>query len=248
MASPSSMATPLSSNSLQLPLSLPTKRFTESFLYNKFTTVSIFSSSKINTKSKSLKLTTIKYSSTQYRFRANLNQPLSYQSSSQEIDEGGKSKHRVLLNSLRVLEWDKLCDSVSSFAGTSLGRIASKEQLGSLDQTYEESLRLLRETNAAVEIRKFNNAIMDFSSIDVFMVRSAIDHAQRASPVTGQEAISVAGVLQFAEVLQSNIKAAIKENADLLDRFLPLADLVNLWGTLCKLEQLFHPKFWMDNL
>ena len=45
-----------------------------------------------------------------------------------------------------------------------------KEQLASLDQTYEESLRLLRETNAAVEIRKFNNAIMDFSSIDVFMV------------------------------------------------------------------------------
>lgn len=74
-------------------------------------------------------------------------------------------------------------------------------------------------------------------------VRSAVDHARRASPVTGQEAISVAALLQFAEALQSSIKAAIKENADLLDRFLPLADLVKLWGTLCKLEQLFHPKF-----
>ncbi|XP_057546484.1 uncharacterized protein LOC130825331 [Amaranthus tricolor] len=225
------MATSLSSSSLQLPLSLPAKKFTEPFLYNEFTTVSIFSSSKIKTKSKSLNSTTINYSSIQYRFRSNLNQPLSYQSSSHLIDDGGKSKHRVMLNSLRVLEWDKLCDSVSSFAGTSLGRIASKEQLASLDQTYEESLRLLRETNAAVEIRKFNNAIMDFSSIDVFMVRSAVDHARRASPVTGQEAISVAALLQFAEALQSSIKAAIKENADLLDRFLPLADLILDWVT-----------------
>lgn len=31
-----------------------------------------------------------------------------------------------MLNSLRVLEWDKVSDAVSSFAGTSLGRVAAK--------------------------------------------------------------------------------------------------------------------------
>lgn len=32
----------------------------------------------------------------------------------------------IVLDSLRVLEWDKVCDSVASFAGTSLGKKATK--------------------------------------------------------------------------------------------------------------------------
>jgi len=35
-------------------------------------------------------------------------------------------KPSILSDSLRVLEWDKVCDSVASFAGTSLGREATK--------------------------------------------------------------------------------------------------------------------------
>lgn len=57
-------------------------------------------------------------------------------------------------------------------------------------------------------------------------MRSAIDHARRGTPVVGQEAMAVAVLLQFAEALQTNIKGAIKENADMLDRFMPLAELV----------------------
>ena len=40
-----------------------------------------------------------------------------------------KSLSSVHSNSLRVLEWDKLCDSVSSFATTSFGREATKVSL-----------------------------------------------------------------------------------------------------------------------
>lgn len=36
------------------------------------------------------------------------------------------TKSQVHHDSLRVLEWDKLCDSVASFARTSLGREATK--------------------------------------------------------------------------------------------------------------------------
>ena len=36
------------------------------------------------------------------------------------------TQHSIRLDSLRALEWDKLCDSVASFARTSLGRQAIK--------------------------------------------------------------------------------------------------------------------------
>lgn len=37
-----------------------------------------------------------------------------------------RSKSKSQTDSLRVLEWDKLCDVVASFARTSLGRVATK--------------------------------------------------------------------------------------------------------------------------
>ena len=54
-----------------------------------------------------------------------------------------KSLSSVHSNSLRVLEWDKLCDSVSSFATTSFGREATKVSLSlslSLSQTLLQIL------------------------------------------------------------------------------------------------------------
>ena len=39
-----------------------------------------------------------------------------------------------------------------------------------MNQTYEESMRLLDETNAAVEMHKYGGCAMDFSGIDVVLV------------------------------------------------------------------------------
>ncbi|CAL5345876.1 unnamed protein product [Camellia sinensis] len=75
----------------------------------------------------------------------------------------------VLDNSLRLLEWDKLCDVVSSFASTSFGKQATKAQLWYLNQTYEESMRLLGETNADVKMHKYGGCVMDFNGIDVVL-------------------------------------------------------------------------------
>ncbi|KAM2921738.1 uncharacterized protein LOC126630727 [Malus sylvestris] len=129
-------------------------------------------------------------------------------------------------DSLRVLEWDKLCDSVASFARTSLGREATKAQLWSLSQTYEESLRLLHETNAAVEMCKHGGCSLDFTGVNVVLVQSAIQHVRRSSPVDGDEALAVVAMLQYAENLQSNLKAAIKEDADWYTRFMPLSEVI----------------------
>ena len=44
-----------------------------------------------------------------------------------------------------------------------------QEQLGYLNQTFEESLGLLEETNAAVEMNKYG-AMVDFNGIDIELV------------------------------------------------------------------------------
>ncbi|XP_052200687.1 uncharacterized protein LOC127807095 isoform X2 [Diospyros lotus] len=132
----------------------------------------------------------------------------------------------VVLDSLKLLEWDKLCDSVASFAGTSLGKQATKAQLWSLNQSYEESRRLLDETNAAVEMHKYGGCAMDFTAIDVDLVKSALQCAQRGLPVDGTEAMAIVALLEFAENLQFSLKAAIKEDAEWYKRFMPLTEMI----------------------
>lgn len=136
-------------------------------------------------------------------------------------------KSSVLTSSLNLLEWDKLCESVSSFAGTSLGREASKSQLWQLSHTYEDSMRLLGETNAAVEMHKHGDIVLDFSSIDITLVKSAIQHAHRSLPVEGNEALAILTLLQLAETLQLNLKAAIKKDPDWYQRVTPVADMIS---------------------
>uniref|UniRef100_A0A7N0ZUY8 DNA mismatch repair proteins mutS family domain-containing protein n=1 Tax=Kalanchoe fedtschenkoi TaxID=63787 RepID=A0A7N0ZUY8_KALFE len=132
----------------------------------------------------------------------------------------------VQLDTLRVLEWDKLCHSVSSFATTSLGRDASKAQLWSLDQTYDDSMRLLAETNAAVEIQNHGGCSLDFSSINPLLVKSAVQHVRRLQPVEGAEALAIVGLLQLVENLQFNLRASIKEDSDWYRRFMPLTEVI----------------------
>ncbi|KAL2457728.1 DNA-MISMATCH-REPAIR-2 domain-containing protein [Abeliophyllum distichum] len=131
----------------------------------------------------------------------------------------------VILDSLRVLQWDQLCDAVASFAGTSLGKQATKEQLWTLNKTYEQSVRLLEETNAAVEMHKYG-AMMDFSGIDISLVKTGIQCAGRGFPVSGNEAMALVALLQFADALQLNVKAATKEDSDWYQRFMPLSGMI----------------------
>ncbi|KAJ4726784.1 putative DNA mismatch repair protein MutS [Melia azedarach] len=135
-------------------------------------------------------------------------------------------KSKVIHDSLRVLQWDKLCDSVSSFARTSLGRQATQWQLWSVDQTYEDSLRLLDETNAAIEMQKHGGCSLDLTGIDLLMVKSAIRNVRRGLSLRANEALAVVALLQFSETLQLNLKAAIKEDADWYSRFMPLSQMI----------------------
>uniref|UniRef100_A0A6N2LLG8 DNA mismatch repair proteins mutS family domain-containing protein n=2 Tax=Salix viminalis TaxID=40686 RepID=A0A6N2LLG8_SALVM len=141
-------------------------------------------------------------------------------------DNQKKSDNDARYSSLRVLEWDKLCDLVSSFATTSLGREACKEQLWSLNHTYQHSLILLKETNAAVQMHNHGACRLDFSSINLLLVKSGLRNARWGSPIKANEAMAVAAILESAYFLQLNLKAAIKEDADWHNRFMPLSQLI----------------------
>lgn len=62
-------------------------------------------------------------------------------------------------------------------------------------------------------------------------VTSALKCVSGGPPVEGVEALAVAGLLQFADTLQSSVKMAIKEDSDWYNRFLPLSEEVPLFDT-----------------
>ncbi|CAL1365626.1 unnamed protein product [Linum trigynum] len=149
-------------------------------------------------------------------------------------------KQSVRFHSLIVLEWDKLCNLVASFASTSLGRQATLSQLWTLDNSYDDSLMLLQETNAALQLRSHGGCRLDFSGLDLVLVESAIQHARRSLPISGAEAMAVGALLDSALCLQLNLKSAIKEDADWYRRFLPLSPVIMAMvinGSLVKMIQ-----------
>lgn len=95
-----------------------------------------------------------------------------------------------------------------------------------MDRSYDESKNLLAETNAVVELMKYGAGGVDFSGLDVGRVKTAIDDASRALPVDGLEALAVSNLLQFADILQSTLKVAIKEDPDRYNRFMPLTEVI----------------------
>ncbi|KAI0520580.1 hypothetical protein KFK09_008056 [Dendrobium nobile] len=135
------------------------------------------------------------------------------------------SKSAAISDSLRLLEWDAVCDLVSSFAGTQLGRETVKGQLWSVAElSYEETKMRLEETSAAIEFINYGSGGMDFAGIDVLLVKSAISQASKGFPISGLEAIAVACLIEFAENLQATFEGAVKEDADWYNRFMPLAE------------------------
>ncbi|TVU32050.1 hypothetical protein EJB05_23766, partial [Eragrostis curvula] len=129
--------------------------------------------------------------------------------------------------SLSLLEWGKVCDAVASFAGTAHGRDATKKQLWEVeDVSYEQSRRLLQETEAAVWLLDNAGGAMDFSGLDTVAVESAIHCVSGGAVIKGLEAIAVAVLMLFVESLQINIKAAMKQDEDSHNRLMPLTETV----------------------
>nr|XP_043631288.1 endonuclease MutS2 isoform X2 [Erigeron canadensis] len=133
----------------------------------------------------------------------------------------------VFESSRRVLEWDKVCDGVASFAGTSLGTQQTKAQLLESSSSFQESVRLLTETDAAVAMHTHHSSlIMDFTSLRITLVQSCIQNAHRGFPLLGSEAVALASIISLADSLQTNLISAIKQDSDCLSRFMPVSQMI----------------------
>lgn len=84
----------------------------------------------------------------------------------------------------------------------------------------------LEETTAAIELINYGAGGMDFSGIDVVLVKSAIVQASKGFSITGLEAIAVVNLIEFAENLQVTVKDAVKKDSDWYSRFMPLAEMI----------------------
>ncbi|RLN16113.1 endonuclease MutS2 isoform X1 [Panicum miliaceum] len=116
---------------------------------------------------------------------------------------GAASSLSPSARSLRLLEWGKVCDAVASFAGTGHGRDATKKQLWEVeDVSYEQSQRLLQETEAAVWLLDNAGGAMDFSGLDTVAIESAIHCVSGGAVIKGLEAVAVASLMLFVESLQ----------------------------------------------
>ncbi|PKA64181.1 DNA mismatch repair protein MSH1, mitochondrial [Apostasia shenzhenica] len=141
--------------------------------------------------------------------------------------DGRKPKSSAISDSLRLLEWDKVCDMVSSFACTPLGREAAKAQLwATTDLSFEESKKRLEETSAAIELLNYGAGGVDFAGIDVMTVKSAIDQASRGFHMDGLEAMAVVSLIEFAGNLKTMVEAAVNDDTDCYNRFMPLAQMI----------------------
>ncbi|KAF6137037.1 hypothetical protein GIB67_030801, partial [Kingdonia uniflora] len=125
------------------------------------------------------------------------------------------SSSSVVNDSLRVFVWDKVCDSIASFARISLGPQATKAQLCSLKQSFVESKRLLAETNAAVEMINYGGSGgMDFSGIDValrvFVSSEFVEHypncALSTLIVTWRIGDYICGGWDFSKIIKLNFE------------------------------------------
>ncbi|CAN6317896.1 unnamed protein product [Urochloa humidicola] len=124
---------------------------------------------------------------------------------------GAASSLSPSARSLRLLEWGKVCDAVASFAGTAHGRDATKKQLREVeDVSYEQSRRLLQETEAAVWLLDNTGGAMDFSGLNTVAIESAVHCVSGGAVIKGLEAVAVASLMLFVDSLQVNIKAAMK--------------------------------------
>jgi hypothetical protein len=91
---------------------------------------------------------------------------------------------------LQMLEWQRICQTVATFASTSSGQ--QQAGLLNLPDTQEESERLLQETAAALALdASASGDCLDFGRIDTKVAEYGLYKARKSVPMTGEKGYSV---------------------------------------------------------
>lgn len=89
-----------------------------------------------------------------------------------------------------MLEWQRICQTVATFASTSSGQ--QQAGLLNLPDTQEESETLLQETAAALALdASASGDCLDFGRIDTKVAEYGLYKARKSVPMTGEKGHSV---------------------------------------------------------
>ncbi|KAK4761169.1 hypothetical protein SAY87_006062 [Trapa incisa] len=127
---------------------------------------------------------------------------------------------------LKILEWNSLCNQLSPFTSTSMGFRATEHAAIPIGETIEESMKLLEQTGAAVLAAEAGP--WDFSKIED--VTSIIDASANGQMLTVGEICRVrrtlVAAMKAAEMLESVALAAGGTDSPERKRYSPLIDIV----------------------
>ena len=123
----------------------------------------------------------------------------------------GTSDHLqpAALSTLHVLEWQRLCHHVASFASTTLGQQACATLFPETIPAKCESL--LAETRAVDALEAEFAADVDFGGIQTLQALEAIVRASRGGMLTGRGLVSIASLITGAAKLQKSIQYTAKD-------------------------------------
>ena len=134
----------------------------------------------------------------------------------------------IQTETLALLEWERLCQHLSTFAETKLGAIAATQLLP--PDTQLESLKLLSQTQEIEQIEQSLDAGWKFTGITD--IREALTRAELGGMLAGSELLNLATTLAGVRRLRRVIDA--KENLPVL------TELVADVRTYPELEQEIH--------
>jgi len=131
---------------------------------------------------------------------------------------------------LDLLEWQRLCQQVATFAATKLGHRAAHTL--PIPDRLEHSLDLLSQTREVYQLEAIGGKALPFEGIED--IGNALERASRGGILSGEELLYVAGTLAGARNLRRVIDAQPAEE-------LPtLSALVSSLRTYPELERLIH--------
>ncbi|CAK9877587.1 unnamed protein product [Sphagnum jensenii] len=128
---------------------------------------------------------------------------------------------------MELLEWPRVCQSVADFCATALGKKELLEVLLEISKTREESEALMQQTSAGVEIVSLLGGAFEFGALKTDVVKLCVERVRKGAVVSGPEVVSVVTLLQMGHSVRRSVNATVQEHPDRQLLMQPLLEMVS---------------------
>ncbi|CAK9228909.1 unnamed protein product [Sphagnum jensenii] len=128
---------------------------------------------------------------------------------------------------MELLEWPRVCQSVADFCATALGKKELLEVLLEMRKTREESEALMQQTSAGVEIVSLLGGAFEFGALKTDVVKLCVERVCKGAVVSGPEVVSVVTLLQTGHSVHRSVNATVQEHPDRQLLMQPLLEMVS---------------------